>query len=145
MAYKIAVASSDGRFVDIHFGTASFFYVYDVSDHGEFVLGEVRNCDSSADEGNRLFPHSPESRVCASGGKGACAGQGNCCGGEGPSARVLLISDVRAVVAASIGFNVCRQLEKRAISSFDVSCSVEEALEKITQYFYRLDSRLSKD
>ncbi|MBQ3687230.1 MAG: hypothetical protein II932_05315, partial [Treponema sp.] len=72
---------------------------------------------------------------------GAC-GQGGGCGAAGPSARVELLADVRAVVAAKIGFNVTKQLEKKAISGFDVDCTVQEALTKITKYFYSVDNHV---
>ena len=79
---------------------------------------------------------------CAPSGAG-CSGQGGGCGSGGPSARVEQLADVRAVVAAKIGFNVTKQLEKKAISSFDVECTVNEALEKITKYFYSVDNHVS--
>ena len=36
-----------------------------------------------------------------------------------------------------------KQLEKKAISSFDVDCPVQEALEKITKYFHSVDNHVS--
>ena len=133
MAYKIAVASSDGKQVDLHFGGASFFYIYDVSGDGTFSEAGRRDCSPAVD--------APGWAGGTCGGGGCCSGKG--CGNGGPSGRVELLSDVRAVVAAKIGFNVTKQLEKKAISSFDVTCSVREALEKITKYFYSVDNHVS--
>ena len=45
----------------------------------------------------------------------------------------------RAVVCAKIGRNILKQLELRAISTFDVSVPVNEALEKIVSYYYKLN------
>lgn len=77
---------------------------------------------------------------CASGGSGSDGG----CGGAGNgSAKVELISDCRCIVCKKIGFHIQKQLERKAISAFDVSCSVEEALEKISYYFKRIDNHES--
>ncbi|MCR5253821.1 MAG: hypothetical protein K6C98_08925 [Treponema sp.] len=135
MAYKIAVASSDGVNVDLHFGAAESFLIFAVSDEGTFELEEKRE-----------YKEVPEAQTvdCAekAGCKSGCGnGNGNGCGGG--SGKVEVIGDVRAVVAAKIGFNVTKQLERKAIASFDVECSVQEALEKITKYFYSVDNHIS--
>ena len=135
MSYKIALASSDGVNVDEHFGAASSFLIYEVSDEGAFSLLERRTYDGG-DE------------AASSGGcnpaPGSCGGQGKGCGqGAAVSAKVRLVEDCRSVVAAKIGFNVTKQLEKKAISGFDVDCTVQEALEKITKYFHSVDNHVS--
>ena len=148
MSYRIAVASSDGEQIDLHFGGASFFYIYEVDDGGNYSLLERRLVPQVEGAGGAPASCAPAS--CAQGGDGCapsgagCSGLGGGgCGAAGPSARVELLADVRAVIAAKIGFNATKQLEKRAISSFDVDCSVEEALEKITKYFYSVDNHVS--
>ena len=40
MAYKIAVASSDGINVDLHFGAAKNLLIFTVADDGKFSLEE---------------------------------------------------------------------------------------------------------
>lgn len=133
MAYKIAVASSDEVNVDLHFGAADSIDIYEVQDDESFSLLEKREMKI------------PEEGLSAA-NTGACGngnGCGNGCGNGGGSAKVELISDVRAVVAAKIGFNVTKSLEKKAIASFDVECPVQEALEKITKYFYSVDNHKS--
>ena len=66
------------------------------------------------------------------------------CGGAGEaSAKVELVSDCRCVVCKKIGFHIQKQLERKAISAFDVTCPVEEALEKISHYFTRMDNHES--
>ncbi|MBP5156975.1 MAG: hypothetical protein ILP18_03775 [Treponema sp.] len=163
MAYKIAVASSDASNVDVHFGAAGDFLIYNVADDGSFSLAEKRSCPREGEEnasssgnagpcgrgcgGGSAAPCGGESAVaCGSGsdGTGSCSGQGNGCGHAGAvSAKVQLVSDCRCVVAAKIGFNVTKQLEKKAISGFDVECPVQEALEKITKYFHNVDNHVS--
>lgn len=138
MDYKIAIASGDGKNVDLHFGAASFFYIYEVQDDGAFYLLEKRPVPENVSDS--LSADCNAGKVFCSSGKGNGCG----CGGNGePSAKVELLSDCRCIVAARIGFNVTKQLEKKAISTFDVECSVEEALEKITKYFYKLDNHIS--
>ena len=137
MAYKIAIASSDGINVDIHFGAAQSFLIYAVEDDGTFSEQETREVPESSESSN---PANPENGGCGNGGAG-CHGNGGGCGqGAGISPKVELISDCRCVVAAKIGFNVIKQLERKAIASFDVETTVQEALEKITKYFYSIDN-----
>ena len=135
MSYKIAVASYDGENIDETFGSAKSFIVYEVTD-GVYKKSE-----------ERLF-HSETADIlsdnCNSKGCGNSDGCGSGCGGHGKaSAKVELVSDCRAVVCKKIGFNIQKQLERKAISSFDVSCSVEEALDKITGYYSRIDKHES--
>ena len=135
MAYKIAAASSDGVNIDVHFGAAQSFLIYEVNDKGEFSFLEKRDYDESR-EAESIDGKPAKTAGCH--GSGSGCGQGGCSGGA--SAKVELISDVRAVIAEKIGFNVQKQLEKKAISSFDVDVTVNEALEKITKYFYSVDN-----
>ena len=131
MAYKIAIASSDGKNVDLHFGAAQSFLIYEVEDNGSFSEQEKRDVPETAESSNGS---------CGNGGAG-CHGNGGGCGqGAGISPKVELIGDCRCVVAAKIGFNVVKQLERKAIASFDVETTVQEALEKITKYFYSVDN-----
>ena len=137
MAYKIAVASSDGVKVDLHFGASESFLIYAVSDNGTFKLEEKREFkeeDNSLDNTAKPLVNAE----CKSG----CGNEngGGCCGSGAGSAKVALIEDVRAVVAAKIGLNVTKQLERKAIASFDVETTVQEALEKITSYYYKVDN-----
>lgn len=137
MAYKIAIASSDGINVDIHFGAAQSFLIYAVKDDGTFSEQEKRDVPETAEITSNI---NSSNGGCGNGGAG-CHGNGGGCGqGAGISPKVELISDCRCVVAAKIGFNVIKQLERKAIASFDVETTVQEALEKITKYFYSIDN-----
>ena len=137
MAYKIAIASSDGINVDIHFGAAQSFLIYAVKDDGTFSEQEKRNVPETAESSNA---GNSSNGGCGKDGAG-CHGNGGGCGqGAGISPKVELISDCHCVVAAKIGFNVIKQLERKAIASFDVETTVQEALEKITKYFYSIDN-----
>ncbi|MCM1133743.1 MAG: hydrogenase [Ruminococcus flavefaciens] len=131
MPYKIAVATSDGENVNETFGSAEFFEIYEVSDgvysKSERRIFQAETADISAEK-------------CGSKGCGNSDGCGSGCSGNGgTSAKTELVADCRAVVCKKIGFHIQKQLEKKAISAFDVSCSVNEALEKITFYYNRID------
>lgn len=135
MSYKIAVASSDGKQIDKTFGSAEAFIIYEV-DGEEYIIAEQRifHADENTDTSEDCNP----SGGCG-GGNGCGSGNG-CSGGSlNGSAKVELISDCRCIVCKKIGFHIQKQLERKAISAFDVSCSVEEALDKIIKYYIRID------
>ncbi len=182
MAYLIAVASSDEVNVDLTFGAAEGFTIYEVegtsyrkkeyrqvpaeaeeetsgtdisrSDFGddgdntsnisdnrinsEEYRQESGNESNSADVGGNGYG-------CGGGNEAGCGTGGGCgagggCGHGGAQPKVELISDCRSLVCKKIGFQAQKQLEKKQIASFDVSCSVEDALTKISTYFDKLDN-----
>ncbi len=137
MPYKIAVASSDEIQVDETFGSAERWIIYQVVD-GVWEKLEERTIQSDEISHGRILQ--PQDN-CGGGTTGGCGqGHGGGCGGSAQaSAKVDLVSDCRCVVCKKIGFHFQKQLERKAISAFDVSCSVEEALRKISQYFSRID------
>lgn len=138
MSYKIAIASSDGKNIDETFGSAKDFHIFEVSDESYDIVevrkineenfGSISGCDNNSGCSN----------------SGCHAGSGGVCSGSTEiSAKVELISDCRCVVCKKIGFNIQKQLERRAITFFDVTCSVNEALDKISSYFQRVDTHQS--
>ena len=128
MSYKIAVATSDGVNVNLHFGSTEVFLIYQAEGE-KFDFLESRRVTDSANA---------QKTGCNCG-----EGNGNGCGSGGgeKSEAVEILSDCRAVVCAKIGRNILKQLELRAISSFDVSIPVKEALEKIVTYYNKVDNR----
>ena len=120
--YKIAVASSDGRKIDLSFGGASTFLIYDIADDSSWRLS-----------GTREVPVAWEA-VAGSG----CA-HSACGDHEVHDARADLLRDCRAVLCAKIGPQARKVLEHRATSVFDVSMTIEEAFAKIIPYFDRAD------
>lgn len=74
---------------------------------------------------------------------GSRCGKGGCGGAGEASKKVELVADCRCVVCKKIGFQIQKQLERKAISSFDVDCSVEEALNRISFYYGRMDKHES--
>lgn len=137
MAYKIAVATSDGENINETFGPAEKFIIYEVTE-GYYEKSEERFYTEKFDtvkSGCNSSEKCGKSDGCGSG----CGGQG------GSSAKVELISDCRAIVCKKIGFHIQKQLERKAISAFDVDCTINEAMEKITSYYSRVDRRNKKE
>jgi hypothetical protein len=137
MSYKIAAATSDGVNIDESFGSAESFDIYEV-EQGVYHFLEKRN----------FVPEKSASDDCAkktdcSAQSGGCGNGGGCTGASGNFPKVELIRDCRCVVCKKIGFNVQKQFEKLAITSFDVDCTVELALKKITTYLEKMDNHQS--
>lgn len=153
MAYFIAIATSDGEQVDRKFGETDSFHVFSVEEK-EIVLSEIRKVEGSGDPSQSDSSNTSAASCgdaqrencgsgCGSSGSG-CGGNGQGCGGGGAVlGKVSLIEDCRCVVAKKVGFQAQKQFEKKAISVFDVECSVKEALDKITSYYYKIDHRQS--
>lgn len=137
MSYKIAIASSDGIDVDESFGAAQKFIIYQVN-HQDYQKIEERKWEGGeiSEENKGAEVNQCQSEGCASGACGASRGCGH---GNQLSGKVRLIEDCRCIVCKKIGFPIQKQLERKAISAFDVSCSVEEALKKLALYFERVD------
>jgi len=132
MAYKIAIASSDGTYVDETFGSATRFLIFTV------------NNETIDPPKERIYVSESVDKKCSptngcSNEKGCGNSTKNCGGSAGVMAKVALMDDCRCVVCRKIGFQVQKQLERKAISYFDVSCSITEALNKITAYYRRVD------
>ncbi len=145
MSYKIAVASSDGVSIDLSFGAAFSFHIYQVDGNNyeflekrEYILPEDAQVGLSADEGT-----CGEGTQCEKGQASSCGNGGGCGNGKGTFPKVELLRDCRCIVCSKIGFQVQKQLERLAIASFDVDCTVEEALTKISAYLNKLDHHQS--
>ncbi len=146
MSIKVAIATSDGLNIDLHFGQAKAFLIYELKD-SKFELTEKRELPAS--ENKPTSPEAPSPQDfgggcggagfgCGSGG--GCGGSGGGCGGgaSGPLApAVELLLDCRAVVAAQIGQGMGRQFQRNAISVFDIELTIEEALNKLAAYYLK--------
>ncbi len=137
MAYKIAIGSLDGIHVDLKFGEAARFLIYEVTDEvrlsEERIVHDAKVQDIKVDSCNR-----------ANCGSEGCNGNGGGCKGSSDVvSKTELISDCRCIVCKKIGFQAQKQFEKKAISVFDVECEIDEALEKITYYYEKIDKHES--
>ena len=142
MSIKVAIASSDGLNIDLHFGKAKSFLIYELKD-GNFQLTEKRDAPASENSNESTLQEiqaAPDlGGGCGGGGFGCGSGCGGGCGGaSGPlSPLVEGLLDCRAIVAAQFGQNVRRQFERNAVSVFDVELPIDEALEKLAAYYLK--------
>ena len=138
MSIKVAIASSDGLNINLHFGQAKEFIIYEAQ-NGVFVQTERRTVPELPGAEAPAATEEVLGGGCGSGcGSGCGGGGGGCCGGGagGPASPVVeLLSDCRSVVAAQFGQNIRRQFERKAISVFDIELPVSEALEKLAAYY----------
>ena len=144
MSIKVAIASSDGLNINLHFGQAKSFLIYELKE-SKFVLTEKRELSAGANEPTSPDAPAPQDFSSGCGGAdfgcgGGCGGSGGGCGGgvSGPLApAVELLLDCRSVVAAQIGQGMRRQFERNAISVFDIELPIEEALNKLAAYYLK--------
>ncbi|OQD58344.1 NifX-like protein [Methanobrevibacter arboriphilus JCM 13429 = DSM 1125] len=105
MSYKVAVASTDGKFVNEHFGRAEKFMIYEIHDDGTYKFLETR--DSSA----------------------SCIGEGN---NQNARSKVIdLISDVKAVLVANVGPGAIDDLINNDIKPYATSFDIDSALNEL--------------
>ncbi len=134
MTYKIAVASSDGIQVNETFGSTARFLVYTITE------------DRISPPEERIYVPESASMNCTPTndcGNGCGNGTQKCHGGTGVMTKITLVDDCRCIVCRRIGFQIQKQLERKAISYFDVNCSITEALDKIIAYYRRVDRHQS--
>ncbi len=135
MSIKVAIASSDKINIDLHFGQARQFEIYELhGDHFEYL--EPRD----APEPEQTAEDVPTGGAGCCSGFGCGSGCGGGCGGGagGPVSPVVQsLLDCRSIVAAQIGQNVRRQFERNAVSVFDIELPIEEALQKLAAYYLK--------
>lgn len=137
MSYKIAVGSSDGTNVDLKFGEVKKFIIFEVEGEKSKLL-EIRDVD--------IYDEDTGDNVCAGHAEGCsslgCSGNGSGCNGSlDVINKVELIKDCRCIVCKKIGFQAQRQLERKAISVFDIEGEIDKILEKIIAYYGKIDKR----
>jgi len=106
--FRIAVASTDGKTINEHFGKAASFLIYDIGKEAP-VLIENRNvpplsCETEHTEGN-MAP------------------------------RIEALRDCTAIVTVKIGVPVKRIFELNGISVFEKTDSIDNALSKLAAYY----------
>lgn len=97
MAYRIAIASSDGESVDQHFGQAGNFLIYEISD-GQVKFIEDR--EVTANPGEEFHSDANFERI------------------------TILLKDCKAVFVRKIGERAIRYLLVNGIKSFPVDFSL---------------------
>ena len=106
--YRVALASTDNRFVDQHFGRAESFLIVDVDDNGDYEEIEQRFVEPV------------------------------CNGGHHDAAKLKRgvdgVSDCNFVLAARIGDGARGKLEERGIAAFEMPGPVSEAIRRLDGY-----------
>ncbi|SEJ67118.1 Dinitrogenase iron-molybdenum cofactor [Propionispira arboris] len=146
MAYKIAIASTDGVEINAHFGSTETFLIVRVEDDGSFQqLGRTAPAT--------VLPHQvaehpalgQDTSACSSGS--SCKSQGGGCGGGHDETeineKIVQILDCRCLLCKKVGAGVKKQLEKKSIAVFEVDYKIEAALKKIIDYYRKIDQHIS--
>lgn len=112
MAYKVAVASSDGKVINQHFGRATQFLIFQINDNKpEFI--ELRNtapfCNGGEHDDNKLL------------------------------SSAELLTDCRAVLVSQIGNGAVQVLKSKGVDAFDIKDLIEDALHSLIKYYARAD------
>lgn len=105
MSYKVAVASSDGKFVNQHFGMAQQFLIFEIDDEGEYKFIELRENVPACD----VEGHTEDAM----------------------SRSIHLISDCKAVIASQIGPGAIDILLKNNIEPYIAPTFIDEALKQL--------------
>ncbi len=105
MSYRIAVASSDGKVVNQHFGHTRQFLVFEVEADGKWSFKEMRNTEPACG----VNEHSTSSM----------------------SQAVGLLSDCRAVIVSQIGFGARQALGEKGIQAYEMPVLIHSALKEV--------------
>ena len=125
-SFRVAVASSDGRNIDSHFGSAENFYIYELYQNETWEQIDIRenvnlkeNTGLSDEEGK-------------SGCSGSCSGRrGNC---HGALENIKFLSDCSYLFATKVGIKSSKLLLREDISVLEVSLPIEEAFPKLIAF-----------
>ena len=104
MAGRVAIASSDGNNIDLHFAKASNFYIYDLSDSGyQFIE-------------NRKLTSQPQGH------------------NENEFEKILtLLEDCKAILVSQIGKGALGYVSSKGIRVFEAPYPIDRVLEKFLQ------------
>lgn len=106
---KIAVASTDGKIVNQHFGRADRFYILETDeDTAEFRLAEERRavpvCHSGDHEENQM------------------------------KEAVRNVSDCQYVLVSRIGMRARNELEVLGVEAYEIPGTIDESVDKLIRY-----------
>ncbi|WP_290766587.1 NifB/NifX family molybdenum-iron cluster-binding protein [Fibrobacter sp. UBA4297] len=120
--YKVAIATNDGLYVNVHFGHAAAFDLYEVDeDSGKYEYIGIRqkpeHCDGTC--GHREIENSSMLSAAKN------------------------LEDVDYVLCEQIGPHAIQALARFDIRAFDVSLPIAEAIEKINTYRVKIKNKQS--
>lgn len=108
MSYKIAIASTDGKVVNQHFGRADKFYIVVVDDEDQYKPVEVRDMTPVCDGGD----HDDDSMKL----------------------NIERLSDCEYVLVSRIGISAENLLESKGIGVYVIPDLIDAALRKLISY-----------
>ena len=102
---KIAVASTDGKIIDLHFGDANRFLIFKIEE-GKSKFQEIR-------EKTPMPLNNHQERWVAS---------------------IDIINDCKAILCSKIGKEPTLELRKLGIKSIQLDCNVKEAVDECSKH-----------
>ena len=102
---RIAVASSDGKFFNQHFGHSKLFLIFELNDKGKFEFLEIRENIPSCNGGDHIV--------------------------SALDATLNLIKDTDIVLVSQIGPGASEYLISNGIKPFITPSYIDEALKKL--------------
>ena len=109
MSLKVAIASSNGKFIDLHFGQAPNFLIFEIKENGDSEFIGVRKNIPPSDDPNLLENHD-----------------------KALAKSVDLISDCDVVLASQIGPSASKALLSCEVQSYSIpGLLIEKALKKL--------------
>ena len=106
--YRIAIASTDGDSVNIHYGKSNLFYIYRVDDETGYDLIEERSVTPVCQDGSHEKSSMEES--------------------------VKQFEDCKYVVASRIGAGALQALTSSGIISMELPGNIDDAILKVWKY-----------
>ena len=117
--WRVAIATSDGKVVNEHFGRASEFWIVDIKPDGT----------------HEIFERRAGTPLCNSGEHTE----------EDLAVRAAALGDCTAVLVARIGTAAKRALEINKIAVFEQPDYIEDAIFKIAKYFIKTNYSYSEE
>lgn len=141
MTYKVAVATSDGKTVDSHFGHVSNFLIFEVDEEsGKFEDTEDRDVKAACSGGSCAGTQEAESAGCGSGA--GCGGHNGARAHESSMDLIAkALSDVDYVLVARIGPHAVRALARYNVTAYDIVLPIDEAIAKINEFRKKIKER----
>lgn len=106
--YRVAIASTDGETVNIHYGKSEIFYIYIIDDDEGYDFLEKRSVQS----------------VCQDGFHNKAA----------MDTHVQQFTDCKYVIASRIGTGAIQVLTAQGITAMELPGSIDDAILKVWKY-----------
>lgn len=113
MSIKVAIASTDGKYINQHFGKADKFLIFQINGPDEYEFVELRKTSPSCGKFHEDCQNSID--------------------------PVTLLSDCKAVIVSQIGEGASQKLIDHGIIPFANPCFIEEALSHLSKNMDKLD------